>query len=191
MSRIVVGVTQSHASRNALRWAFQMAAAKGATLSIVTAFDESVGTRERPLLGLSRGQPERRRMQIEQLAVLLDELGDAVLQLRCAPEVVEGKPAPALCARSMGADLLVIGRRSTRWPRSRGTIEASCVKWADCPVVTVSDAVEIESVRIPLGSWLARRALNPSHRHHTRMVGAAGNGDSASLGRCSRRRGGM
>ena len=110
---VVVGVDGSEGSRDALRWAVDEAAARGARLSVVhgwwTPYPIPPGG-----LGLAPAEPEQFTQQSEKL--MREMIDDAVAHAGRHPAAIELLPvqepaAPALLGRAKDADLLVVGSR--------------------------------------------------------------------------------
>ncbi|HZT64489.1 MAG TPA: universal stress protein [Acidimicrobiales bacterium] len=139
MTRIVVGIDGSDASRLALRWAWDEAALRGAELHVVHACTYPVvsgfGAVMPPLPapGLILGEAER--MVDQQLEEVLGEAaGDRVVR-----EVVFGTASGVLVEASKGADLLVVGARGRGGFTGLllGSVSQQCVHHARCPVVVL------------------------------------------------------
>jgi nucleotide-binding universal stress UspA family protein len=145
IKKIVVGVDGSSASRQALRWAVDLAAPIGATVDAVAAwghpggFEWTVRTTNYGLVPL----PERTTRDEEQdaaqqtLADMADEIGS---QSAFAQRPVEGNPTDVLIDASQAADLLILGRHGHNTVRDRllGSVTDHCIQHAHCPVVVVA-----------------------------------------------------
>jgi nucleotide-binding universal stress UspA family protein len=143
--KIVVGVDGSSASRQALRWAVDLATPTGATVDAVAAwghpagFEWTVRTTNYGLVPL----PERTTREEEQdaaqqtLADMADEIGPT--QAGLAQRPVEGNPTDVLIEASKAADLLVLGRHGHNTVRDAllGSVTNHCIQHAQCPVVVV------------------------------------------------------
>jgi nucleotide-binding universal stress UspA family protein len=136
--RVVVGVDDSDASREALRWAADVARWRNWTLHIVHTWHMSYPvTPYAPDLGaietaVMRGAEEICR-DIE--AEVLGEAEDIDVR----ETVAEGSAAHVLVAASNGADLLVVGSRGRGGIASLalGSVGQACVHHAHCPVLVV------------------------------------------------------
>ena len=137
---IVVGVDGSAASRAALRWAIDRAAADGGT---VTAVEVTFPTRLAPgtsyapaPYGIAPPLPRAVSPLHEIVAAVREAVHDAptITELR-----VRGEVGAELVRAAEGSDLLVLGHT----PHNRATellfgrVIAECVRRARCPVVLV------------------------------------------------------
>lgn len=140
--RLVVGIDESDASVDALRWAVNEARLAGATLDIVGVWDVepiNVGI-EQTVVTSRHGQPAERLARINQVIEWIQPERDGV---RFTVEVLAGSTGHALVERSAGAALLVLGR-----PHHHGIPFAShtanhVLKHATCPVVLVPSRAEV------------------------------------------------
>ena len=145
MNRIVVGVDGSPTSREALRWAIDLAAATGATVDVIGAwshpanFEWTVRTTNYGLIPV----PELPTPDHIQSAVR-DSLADMVAGFdthgaTVTPRVVEGHPADVLVDAAKDADLLVLGRRGHGRVAEAllGSVSQHCIQHSPCPVVVV------------------------------------------------------
>lgn len=135
---IVVGVSGSHASAAALRWAADETERRHGQLKVVVSWSQD--QRAYYALPAQLEDPQRRR----------DKAGrdlDATMRTVLGPgprgdtttEVVEGTAERALVDRSAGADLLVLGSASgITAGRAIGPVIRTCLSRAHCPVVVVS-----------------------------------------------------
>ena len=141
MKRIVVGVDGSDGSDRALQWALEQAAATGAEVDAVLAYDI-------PLAWIDVDS-EYQAPMIEQAAkkaadtlrvILADHVGDSNVTVR--PLVIEGTAADALVTASRAADLLVVGSRGRGGFTGLllGSVSQRCVERSSCPVVVVPEA---------------------------------------------------
>ena len=131
--RIVVGVDGSAGSRRALRRAAEEAAAHGAALEVVLAWnllDEVTATSFDPKYGDARA-----RTDLEQIVAA--ELGDdaAGTTLRIANDL----PARALLAAAEGAWMVVVGSRGFGGFKGLllGSVSQQVAHHAPCPVLIV------------------------------------------------------
>lgn len=112
MSEIVVGVDGSERSRAALRWSERVAAAKGATLRAVVAWQYPAGAGLPAGPAVLPGPAEMDQRTTEDLRAILDEeLGALADQVQI--EVGRGPAAGVLLASAArtGVDMLVLGAR--------------------------------------------------------------------------------
>jgi nucleotide-binding universal stress UspA family protein len=141
MKTIVVGVDGSPGSQVAVEFAAREAAAHGATLRIVSAW-------EVPATVLSSGEmapdiyrtfeAEARKM-VSDAAARVREFESSVA---CEERVVEGHAGNTLLDEAESADLVVIGRRghSSLTEFLLGSISHQVADHAKCPVVIVPPA---------------------------------------------------
>jgi nucleotide-binding universal stress UspA family protein len=140
--RIVVGVTHDQGARNALRWAYQTAIADDATLIVVTAFESPC-----PVLTISGwafidARDAAAAAEFMQDNVLRDELRSENPRPRVRTVITRGDPARVLVAAARRADLLVVGRSTSRlWRFPSRSVSRRCANRADCPVVIVRSGV--------------------------------------------------
>jgi nucleotide-binding universal stress UspA family protein len=140
MSDVVVGVDGSENSVAALRWAASYAQATGCTLRAIT-------TWEFPTFADTSGMATMpgRDFFMEGADAILDK---AIEQAQLPPDVkvvretIEGLPAHTLLDRSVGATLLVVGRRghSGIVGAFTGSVATSCAHHSRIPVVIVPPA---------------------------------------------------
>ena len=142
MSFIVVGVDQSAGAKEALRFAYEEAALRQATLRAVHAWQFGhIG-----VTGLEGGLPvvggdlrdfrEAAAAALDQtLSEAIPDLGDVHVERRA----VEGSPAAVLAEESRAADLLVVGSRGHGGFAQLllGSVSQQCAQHAACPVVIV------------------------------------------------------
>lgn len=138
MGRIVVGVDGSEGSRIALRWAFEEALRRSATVCLVHvwSFPHSIAP-----MAIAVAVPT-----VEEMHKVATEILDQVLAAVDAPagvplerRIVEGGAAEALIEAARDAELLVVGTRGLGG-FSRlllGSVSHQCVHHAPCPVVVV------------------------------------------------------
>lgn len=125
---IVVGVDGSEGGRRALGWAARHAAASGATVQIVTAYDgagHNAIDKRRDAEGMQRWEVDT-----------CTELG-APMVVAC--EVVAGDAVEVLSDAARRADLLVLGTHGKSHLRTAllGSVSEGCIRRAGCPVVVV------------------------------------------------------
>ena len=144
MKRIVVGVDDSDGARCALRWALAHAAAFGASVEVVHAYEF------RPAwIDYDEGADalERWRTRAEDAAracvrrLLTDTAKDVDLSVE--EVVVPSDAGTALVERSKHADLLVVGSRGRGAFAGLllGSVSRRCIEHASCPVVVVPSTV--------------------------------------------------
>lgn len=136
--RIVVGVSGSLASAQALRWAAAEAHRRQAQLRVVTAWEPEHRASYAP--PGPRHSLERQRLHASQeLEYVLKAVFGPVLPTDMIAEIAEGTAERALVERSAGADLLVLGSTSSiAGPgRSIGPVIRACLASAHCPVVVI------------------------------------------------------
>jgi nucleotide-binding universal stress UspA family protein len=136
MGVVVVGVDDSPASLEALRWAAREARCRDDVLRVVTAWDDPARDMWVPSgppgvdpLGPVRASLER---------TVEGVLGDHPV-VTVETTVVRGRPAAVLTEASRGAELLVVGNRGRGGLTSAvlGSVSATCAAHAPCPVVIV------------------------------------------------------
>jgi nucleotide-binding universal stress UspA family protein len=127
--RIVVGYDGSGASNAALAWAAGHAAASGARLEVVAAWDVPISER-------SEGGAADAELSHKVEAVL----GEAA-RAEADTIVVEGPPGPVLVGHSVGAGLVVVGCRGLGALNELllGSVSAYVASRAHCPVVIVHE----------------------------------------------------
>lgn len=135
---IVVGASDSRASRRALEWAADEARRRGARLVVVRAWLPTQAAFYAAHTG-QRDAGHERQAATWELASTLHEVFGGRLPASLYTEVIEGMAERVLVDRSAGADLLVLG--STSSPclsgRSIGPVIRSCLSRAHCPVVVI------------------------------------------------------
>jgi nucleotide-binding universal stress UspA family protein len=140
MGEIIVGVDGSDGSRAALRWAARTAAATGAGIRAVGAWQYPARAAI-PAGSAKLAQPEEMDEQTcdDVRAVVRDELGDGAEQVEV--EAGRGPAASALlgAAGRAGADMLVLGARGLGGFSGLllGSVSQECVEHSSCPVVVL------------------------------------------------------
>lgn len=140
MSRIVVGIDGSDASRHALRLALATAERRKASLDAVLVHHRPPFV-DVPLYGIPAMTPASTELAEKQAHATLDRLLDEELaggrhrSVVIDRVVVEGAAAPTLLSIAHGADLLVVGRSGRGW--MLGSVSHHCVTHAVCPVAVV------------------------------------------------------
>ncbi len=136
MSVILVGVDDSPAAAEAVRWAANEAALRGASLHVMHAWDLPgfAGWEDAPVT--------REGLQAESTRIL-DGLTAQAAEGRPGLDVVgvsvEGAPVEELLAAAGEADLLVVGSRGEGGFKGLllGSVSHQCALHAPCPVVIV------------------------------------------------------
>lgn len=137
--RVVVGVDGSTGSADALGFAFDEAAARGATLHAVSVWDRAARHGFRPLGFLGELGPQHEaaaRALDEALAPWIEKHPDVPV-MRDA--VRHSSPLQALCQAAAGAELLVVGARGCGGFASHviGSVSAGLVHYCPTPVAVV------------------------------------------------------
>ena len=134
--RVVVGIDGSACSAEALSWATEYVELTDAVLEAITTWEwpHTYGVALVVPLGYDP-EADARRVLDETLRSVRDLHPD----IRIAPVVVQGHPAPALVEASREADLLVVGSRGHGEFAGMllGSVSEHCVTNAHCPVVVV------------------------------------------------------
>jgi nucleotide-binding universal stress UspA family protein len=133
--RIVVGVDESAESKQALRWAGQLAGWAGAELDVVSAWQLPVGYGwgAVPLEWSPTVDLEKR------IVALVDEVFGSERPTTVNVIVREAGPAPLLIAHSDGALMVVVGSRGLGGFAGLllGSVSANVAEHAKCPVLVV------------------------------------------------------
>lgn len=140
MGRIVVGVDQSEGSVAALRWAYNEAKIRGATLDVVHAWTWPDPTD--PVRPRRAGWHALKRAASQRLSSVVDEHIGAQPEIPVVTTLVNSDPAHALLADAVDAEMLVVGTRDQR-PLDRlvhGSVSRHCVTHAPCPVAVIRAA---------------------------------------------------
>jgi nucleotide-binding universal stress UspA family protein len=142
MDTIVVGVDDSAGSQVALEFAAREAAAHGATLRILSAWEvpPTVLSSGGMAPDLYQGFEDEALRIVREAAARVAELEPAV---RREERVVEGHAGNALVKEAETADLMIIGRRghSALSELLLGSTSHQVVDHAKCPVVIVPPAL--------------------------------------------------
>jgi nucleotide-binding universal stress UspA family protein len=127
---VAVGVGDLDTCADALTFAFEEAALRKASLTVIHAWDAPRG-------GSSRAAEEATK----QLGGLLDSWRSNYPDVTVSQDVVHGHPARALVGLSARADLVVIGRHAAHAGRpGPGAVRHAVLNHAHGPVVTVPSA---------------------------------------------------
>ncbi len=134
--RILVGVDGSQGSREALRWAIEQAAARGAVLQPVIVWQRTFD------YGRESYWPTDEKIAAdarERLEAAIAEVAGHDPAVEIDPLVAEGDPGQALCTMSGDADLLVVGSRGHGGfaALALGSVSTKCAHHSHCPVVIV------------------------------------------------------
>ena len=136
---IVVGVDGSPASRKALTWAAAEAAAHGAELVVVNAWEHTLLPPAGSVSVSEHYVPDpSQRTADDLLQVITEELG-AEPAVLVQPQVKQGRPAKVLIDESAHADLLVVGNRGHGGFAGLviGSVSQHVAAYAKCPVTVV------------------------------------------------------
>jgi nucleotide-binding universal stress UspA family protein len=136
--RILVGVSGSHASELALRWAAAEAARLHGQLRVIRVWTAELHAPYAPQAEPAGAAQDRSRADRDLDAAVAEVLGPALPDY-VITEVIEGMAERTLVELSAGADLLVLGESSTHGlaGRSLGPVIRTCLSRAHCPVVVV------------------------------------------------------
>jgi nucleotide-binding universal stress UspA family protein len=142
VSVIIVGVDQSEGAKEALRFAFEEAQLRRATLRAVHAWQFGyIGAAgiegSVPVLGAELD--DHRSAAGAVLDAMVREAIPDAGDIRIERRVVEGTAAAVLVEESRGADLLVVGSRGHGGFAQLllGSVSQQCAHHAECPVVIV------------------------------------------------------
>lgn len=136
--RVVVGVDDSEAARNALRFAVDIARPHGWRLVVVHAWHMNY-----PVVPYAMEPPDYSDPLREQAKATLHKVTREVLGgapgIDVEEVVSEGPAASVLLDASLGAELLVVGSRGRGGFASLalGSVSTACVHHAPCPVLVV------------------------------------------------------
>ena len=135
--RIVVGIDGSQVPDEALRWAYEEARLRHATLDVVHAWAlPAVGDP----VGMAAADPMKfKRAAAHRLSAVIDLTLDENRDVEVSEHLVNGDATSALLSRSAGADLLVVGSRGQGGfvGLLLGSVSQKCATHANCPVVIV------------------------------------------------------
>lgn len=147
--RVVVGIDGDPASRQALRWAYDAALARGAELDVVHAVPivQPVGPEMAPVVDVEVLEQSGHALLDE---VIETELRDRAGDVHVHRFVIVGTPCTVLCEHADGAAMLVVGR-DRGWFRRLlpGATSRLCLRHAPCPVVVVAEGSKIDTRRLP------------------------------------------
>lgn len=142
IQRIVVGVDGSPSSKAALAWAVRQAELTGAAVEAVIAWNDPVtltGVAFAPI-----GVQANSNFGEHAAAVLSHSINETVDPdglVEVSSTVRRGNPAQVLLGESVGASLLVVGRRGHGGFTEAllGSVSQACMYHARCPVVIIRD----------------------------------------------------
>ena len=142
MAVIVVGVDHSEGAKAALRFAFEEAKLRQATLRVVHAWQYAyIGATgfEDAYPALGGDIKERRDVAERDLDATLQEAIPETGTIELERRVVEDRPAAALVEESRGADMVVVGSRGHGGFAGLllGSVSQQVAHHAACPVVIV------------------------------------------------------
>lgn len=148
MKRIVVGVDGSPPSVAALRWALAEAAAHGAELEALAAWEMPLAAAGEAGVYVGAWSDDLAAEAQRRLDGVIDAMDTAPVKVH---RVVEyGPAARALLERAEGADLLVVGARGRGGFTGLllGSVSQQCVTHAVCPTVVIPRSMgEAEAAR--------------------------------------------
>jgi nucleotide-binding universal stress UspA family protein len=139
---IVVGIDGSDRSQPVLRWAVRQAAAVHGRLQVVLAWQLPELADHVPMrIEASFDEAEEKRVD-GLIADTLTALGIRENELHVETTVQEGGPVRLLLRHAKDADLLVLGSHGHGRDANKllGSVTASCLAQAPCPVVVVPNA---------------------------------------------------
>jgi nucleotide-binding universal stress UspA family protein len=133
--KIIVGVDGSEESVEAVRQAYRLASATGRDLEAWTCWEFPAGHEAYLAMGIDGFAHEAVTTLQETVAKAFDGEPPSGFRTR----LVHGAPRTELIAASRNASLLVVGRRGRGGFLSLplGSVSASCVAHAHCPVLVV------------------------------------------------------
>lgn len=142
--RIVVGIDETAASRDALRWALDHAEEReDSVVEAVAAWEHPrfYGSFVPPALDHSHQSSEERHAR-QTLTDTVSDIGSERPDRRVRMRLGQGSPEGVLLAAAEDADLLVVGRQLGDGPLWRGLISGPSlmrgfVRRAGCPVIVV------------------------------------------------------
>jgi nucleotide-binding universal stress UspA family protein len=139
---VAVGLGDTDTCAEALTFAFEEAALRKASLTVLHAWEAPPADMSRA--GESFTGPSRQHVEEEagkQLGGFLDSWRSKYPDVKVSQDVVHGHPARALVGLSARADLLVIGRHAAHAGRpGPGAVRHAVLNHAHGPVVTVPSA---------------------------------------------------
>jgi nucleotide-binding universal stress UspA family protein len=138
---VIVGVSESKASAEALRWAAEEADRRHARLQIVRSWSPQFDAPYAPV-DINDPPEQQHEAASRNLSALLRETFGPRLPDWITAELTDGIAERLLVDRSASADLLVLGSATPPLARARpvGPVVRACLSRARCPVVVVSPA---------------------------------------------------
>jgi nucleotide-binding universal stress UspA family protein len=144
--RILVGVDESEGSRQALAWAVDEAALRGASVEALNVWRDPYGGEMSLEFDMEHFRDDR-QVLVEQtqdrLAAIVAEAAAHHPGLEVVPVLLQGDdPARILCERSVDADLLVVGSRGHGGfvRLLLGSVGTTCAHHSKCPVAIIPKA---------------------------------------------------
>lgn len=141
--RIVVGVDGSPAAGEALDWAVNEAALRGATLEVASVWEDPYRYWGEAVPTEAEDEAEVEvRAKVRALAASAAEKARFLrTDIEVRPVSAEGGAADRLIEMSFGAELLVVGTRGRGGFRGLvlGSVSQQCISHAHCPVVVVRE----------------------------------------------------
>jgi nucleotide-binding universal stress UspA family protein len=137
--RIVVGVDGSEGASHALRWAYNEAFLRHASLEIIEAWHHPYMADMSGMAAAAVHADDLENANRDSLDRFVDEAGPWPAEVAATRRVVEGGAAGALVDAATGADLLVVGSRGRGGFGGLllGSVSQQCAHHAPCPVVIV------------------------------------------------------
>jgi nucleotide-binding universal stress UspA family protein len=137
--RIVVGVDGSEGASQALRWAYNEARLRNASLEIVQAWHYPYMADVTGMAAAAVRTDDLEDAIRASLDRFVDETGPWPTDVAATRRLVEGGAAGALVEAATGADLLVVGSRGHGGFAGLllGSVSQQCAHHAPCPVVIV------------------------------------------------------
>jgi nucleotide-binding universal stress UspA family protein len=156
---IVVGVSGSPASRNALSWAADEATSRQARLRVVRVWNPVRHGAPYARVGTLPTCDEERTEACDGLTAAVRAEFGPVPPGDVTVELAEGVPERVLVDRSAGADLLVLGMATPAWltGRSPGPVVRTCLARSRCPVAVIGGTGQTS----PSGNKAARQNAAP------------------------------
>lgn len=157
---VVVGVDGSDSSLDALRYGARLASALGAPLRTITTWDYPT------LRDVCSGAEWRPSSDAEStLTSSIQMVFATVPPVDMTAVIIAGAPAAALIEESRNAEMLVLGSRGRGGFASLvlGSVSATCVAHAHCPVLVVHRRTEAETQAAARGETGAQDLGPDSH----------------------------